>query len=186
MVGIRYHLPMPPPAPPTAPPRPPSLAGYASYLTAQVAKAAGRVLADALAPHDLRLPHFAVLAALHDLGAACQQDLCDALDLDKSHMVGFVDDLLERELVSRQRDEADRRRWRVTITDAGERALDDLHAAETRARDEVFGVLDEDERATLVDLLTRVTAAADARRLGLGTGQDATTADARTAPEVRA
>ena len=35
----------------------------------------------------------AVLLALADLGAQSQQDLADRLDLDKSHMVGFVDHL---------------------------------------------------------------------------------------------
>lgn len=168
MVALRYHLCMPPvtAASEGTVARPPSLARYASYLSAQVSKAASRILTEGLARHELRLPHFAVLAALEDLGPQCQQDLCDALDHDKSHMVGFVDDLEERGLLVRERDTEDRRRWRVGITEDGRALLGDLHAVEARCQEELFGVLTDDQREVLVGLLQGVVAQADHLRLG--------------------
>lgn len=146
--------------------RPPSLAANASYLCVQVGKAAGRSLTDGLAQHDVRPHHFAVLAALDDLGPSSQQDLCDALDIDKAHMCGFVDELLGRELVQRQRCEEDRRRYRVTISARGRALLDALMEVERRTQQEVFGHLADDEHTTLIALLAKVVDAADAHRLG--------------------
>lgn len=155
-----------PSSPPTPDRRPASLAGYATYLSAQVAKGAHRVLADALAEHGVRPHHLAVLAALED-GPQCQQDLCDRLDLDKSHMVGFVDDLESGGHVERSRDPEDRRRHRVALTDGGRALLAELLDVDARCQDEVFGSLDAAERDTLVALLGRVTADLDVRRLEL-------------------
>ena len=170
MVVPRYHLPVPPspsldPAARTS--RPHSLASRPTYLAAQVTKAAQRLLLEELAEHDLRLHHFAVLACLDDQGLLCQQDLCDRLDIDKSHMVGFVDELALRALVRRERDPQDRRRYRIGITAAGQALLSDLQRAEDRCEAEVFGTLDAQERDSLRELLRRVVAALDAQRLGV-------------------
>ncbi|CAN5408450.1 MarR family transcriptional regulator BpsR [soil metagenome] len=161
MVAVRYCCPMPP-----SDVRPPSLVGYPSYLAAQVAKSASRLLSEELAAFGVRPHHFAVLAALADFGAQCQQDLCDRLDLDKSHMVGFIDDLEGLGHVARTPDPADRRRHRVAITPAGSALLDQLFEVERTCQQTLFGMLDADDHRQLIDLLTTVVAAADARRLG--------------------
>lgn len=150
----------------TATRRPPSLSRYPTYLAGQVSKAAQRMLTDRLASHDLRLHHFAVLAAIDDLGPRCQQDLADILDVDKSHMVGFVDDLEDRGYLTRDRDPEDRRRYQLAITDAGSAMLGNLHEAERECQEALFGVLDDPQRAELVALLDLVVAHADAQRLG--------------------
>ncbi|MFE7788806.1 hypothetical protein [Streptomyces sp. NPDC057460] len=51
-----------------APSRPPSLLALPSYLASHVARIGHLLLVDALAEHDLRLPHFAVLTGLSDFG----------------------------------------------------------------------------------------------------------------------
>jgi DNA-binding MarR family transcriptional regulator len=157
----------PPSTPPSAPPaRPPSLSGSASYLAGQVAKAALRLLAERLAEHGVRAQHLAVLTALADHGPACQQALCDALDLDKSHMVGIVDELEDLGHVARTRDPEDRRRHRVAITAGGRTLLTTLLAVHRDCQDELLAALHADERAVLVDLLGRVVVDLDRRRLG--------------------
>lgn len=147
--------------------RPPSLARNPSYLAAQVSKAGYRMLSDRLAVHDLRPHHFAVLAAIDDQGPRCQQDLCDVLDVDKSHMVGFVDDLEDQGYLTRDRDPDDRRRYRLAITDTGTALLGKLHDAEEECQQALFGVLDDQERHDLAALLDTVVAHADAMRLSL-------------------
>lgn len=124
------------------------------------------MLSDRLAVHDLRLHHFAVLAAIADQGPRCQQDLCDVLDVDKSHMVGFIDDLEDRGYLTRDRDPEDRRRHRLVITGRGATMLANLHKAERACQQALFGVLDTQQRTDLVVMLDTVVAHADALRLG--------------------
>lgn len=145
--------------------RPPSLATHAGYLAFQVGKATNRLLTDALAEHGVRPTHLAVMAALADLGPACQRELCDVLDTDKSHMVAFVDDLESDGLVARDRDPDDRRRHRVALTDAGTATLQRLLAVQQACEEELFGALPAARHATLVELLAEVVRHADAVRL---------------------
>lgn len=148
--------------------RPPSLAGFPSYLAAQLVKHSSRVLGEHMAVHGVRTHHFAVLAALGDFGPQCQQDLCDRLDLDKSHMVGFVDDLEAMGHVSRTRDPKDRRRHRVALTPSGADLVVELLAIDQRCQEQMLAALAPADRDRLVDLLQTVVAAADAVRLGEG------------------
>src|SRR5690625_3702914 len=93
--------------------RPPTLLTLPSYLAAHVAKIGRRALVDALSAHGLRLPHFATLTALSDFGPLTQHVLADRLDLNRSHLVGYLDEIERRGLVRRERDPDDRRRQRV-------------------------------------------------------------------------
>src|ERR687896_887656 len=95
--------------------RPPSLLALPSYLAGNVARIGHRRLIEALAERELRLAHYAVLAALSDFGALAQHELADRLDLNRSHLVGYVDHVEQRGLVRRDRDPDDRRRIRVTL-----------------------------------------------------------------------
>ncbi len=172
LVAYRYHLRMPPIADPLVG-RPPSLARRPAYLATQISKAALRLLTDAFAEHDVRPAHFGVLATLDDLGALCQRDLCDRLDIDKSHMVGFVDDLERRGLVDRERDDADRRRYRVAISPAGRDLLAELRRVHAASQAPLFGHLSPEQVETLAELLGSVVQRADLLRLGPAESTDA-------------
>lgn len=172
LVADRYHLCMPPIADPLVG-RPPSLARRPAYLATQISKAALRLLTDAFAEHDVRPAHFGVLATLDDLGALCQRDLCDRLDIDKSHMVGFVDDLERRGLVDRERDDADRRRYRVAISPAGRDLLAELRRVHAASQAPLFGHLSPEQVETLAELLGSVVQRADLLRLGPAESTDA-------------
>lgn len=146
--------------------RPGSLTRYPTYLATQLSKAAHRLLLERLDQHGLRLHHFAVLAGLSDLGPVCQQQLCDGLDIDKSHMVTFIDDLRERDFVVRERDIEDRRRYSLVITQSGKDMLANLHQAERECQQLLLAPLDQSQRQTLVDLLQTLVEHTDAMRLG--------------------
>jgi DNA-binding MarR family transcriptional regulator len=141
--------------------RPPTLLALPSYLAGHVARIGRRVLVEALAEHDLRLPHFAVLAGLSDFGPLAQHDLADRLGLNRSHLVGYLDEIEGRGLVGRERDPADRRRQRVTLTDSGRALAQRLTVVAQRSQDEFLNVLTEAERATLIKLMRRVVTADD-------------------------
>ncbi len=151
-------------------PRPPSLLAQPSYLASQVSKYGRRQLEVALARHDLQLAHDAILSALDDFGALSQQQLADALDLDKSRIVGWVDDLTGRHLVTRSQDPADRRRNVVALTDRGRRLVKKLGPIASQSQCGFLGALSPAEQRTLGTLLRRVLEANDARSLGPRTG----------------
>jgi DNA-binding MarR family transcriptional regulator len=142
--------------------RPPTLLALPSYLASHLAQIGRRVLADALAERGLRLPHFAVLTGLADFGPLAQHDLADRLGLNRSHLVGYLDEVESRGLVGRERDPGDRRRQRVALTEDGSVLAGELLAIARKSQTEFLGVLTEAERATLVDLMRRVVNADDA------------------------
>jgi DNA-binding MarR family transcriptional regulator len=81
--------------------------------------------------------------------------LATLLQRDASNITGLVDRLERQDLVRRERDERDRRVTLVALTDGGK----DLHARfETALYGSglPFSALSEDERATLLGLLSRV------------------------------
>ncbi len=144
--------------------RPPSLLSLPSYLAAQVSKYGRRRLEEVLREHGLRLGHLAILAALDDFGPMSQQQLADSLDFDKSHLVGRIDVLEGRNLVSRTQDPDDRRRHRVALTPAGRTMLDRLRPVAEQSQEGFLESLTAAERRTLIELLRRVLSANDAAR----------------------
>ena len=146
--------------------RPPTLLDLPSYLAGAVARVGHRLLVDALARHDLRLPHFAVLTALSDFGPMAQHELADRLAINRSHLVGYLDQVEQRGLVQRDRDPVDRRRQHVALTAQGRKELRRLHEVALRSQAEFLQVLSESERQTLVTLLRRVLNADDKTRYG--------------------
>ncbi|MGW7538122.1 MarR family winged helix-turn-helix transcriptional regulator [Amycolatopsis sp. NPDC054798] len=148
--------------------RPPTLLALPSYLAGHVARIGRRELAGALETHGLRLPHFAVLAGLSDFGPLAQHALADRLGLNRSHLVGYLDELERRELVGRERDPEDRRRQRVALTEAGKALAGELKAEARRSQDVLLAELSAKERETLISLLRRVVVADDRARSEAG------------------
>jgi DNA-binding MarR family transcriptional regulator len=146
-------------------PRPPSLLAQPSYLASQVSKYGRRRLVAALAEHELALIDFAVLTTLDDFGPCSQQRLADALDFDKSDLVGRIDRLEQRGLVTRSRDPADRRRNLVKPTRRGKALVTRLQPVAQRSQEGFLDALSGEERETLVALLRRVLIANDAARM---------------------
>lgn len=144
--------------------RPPTLLALPSYLVSHVAHIGPGRLVEALAEHNLRLPHFGVLTALSDFGPLAQHELADRLGLNRSHLVGYLDEAEKGGLVQRVRDPEDRRRQRVALTPSGRTLQRRLHAVAQRSQAEYFKVLSEPERQTLIALLRRILVADDKAR----------------------
>jgi len=143
--------------------RPPSLLALPSYLAGNVARIGHRLLFDALSEHDLRLVHFAILSALRDFGPLAQYELADRLAVQRSHLVGYLDEIEGRGLVVRERDPVDRRRQRVALTRSGCGLLRPLQEVAQRSQAEFLEALTETERETLIGLLHRILQADDAK-----------------------
>jgi len=127
-----------------------------SWLINQAAIAGNRLVAEGLSRAGRRRHHYALLATLDDVGPASQADLSRRIMLDRSDMVAAVNELGAQRLVERTSDPTDRRRNVVTITPAGRRQLRRLDRLVAGAQDELMAPLSTEERAQLVELLTRV------------------------------
>ena len=107
-------------------------------------------------PCGLRPRHLIALKLLSEQGPVSQQGLAEALSLDPSNVVGLLNELEDRKLITRRRDPADRRRHIVELSLLG---ADEFALANAQFRlieDELLRVLSSEERATLFHLFARV------------------------------
>ena len=112
-----------------------------------------------LAGFGLRPRHHIALTILRDLGETAQSDLAATLQIDRTNLVGLLNELEERGLIERRRSAEDRRRHTVAITAKGRRQLAKAEFALLAIESQVLEGLDESERRQLHDLLQRAVGA---------------------------
>jgi MarR family transcriptional regulator, lower aerobic nicotinate degradation pathway regulator len=106
-------------------------------------------------PQGLRLGHLAVLGALTEDGARTQRELSELLKIHPSDMVTLVDDLAQRDLISRTTDPADRRRNLITLTTSGSKLVRQATTQSRRIHRELLSVLSRGEQESVRQLLDR-------------------------------
>lgn len=110
----------------------------------------------ALAPFDLTGRELALLMTLADLGSPSQQEAAEALHIDRTTMVAYVDLLESKGFVERRPDPSDRRRNVVELTDLGRRALRKGRQASDAAEQELLAPLSEVDRRRLRQALSAI------------------------------
>jgi DNA-binding MarR family transcriptional regulator len=140
-------------------PLPPSLTHWPGYLASFIAEHATERFERALADQRVRSKHATVLAVIDAEGPMSQRALCRRLRIDKSPMVGLVDDLEQLGLAERRRSDTDRRIQAIHLTDKGRDAVAYVMEVAALENDRTFGVLDDEQRAQLHDLLLQVAEA---------------------------
>ena len=151
------------PITPRLPGPPKELRTSASFLLKRLGHVIKERMIGAFDEAGLSGYHHAVLALLDEEPRETQAMIADALGYDRSHLVGVLDELEERELIERRRDPSDRRRHVVSLTPAGKEALTHLRTVAKRVDDEFFEPLDAAERKTLKALLARLASHHDER-----------------------
>ncbi len=96
---------------------------------------------------------FGLLTALLEAGPFSQQQLAEKMRVNRSLVVGIVDDLERRGWVERRRDAADRRSYQLHVTEAGRRAREEMAPFVLRANEGMAERLGGEERARLNALL---------------------------------
>jgi MarR family transcriptional regulator, lower aerobic nicotinate degradation pathway regulator len=117
-----------------------------------------RVASEAvLGPLGLRPRHLIALTVLRDHGASGQQHLAGLLQIDRTNVVGLLNELEDAQLIERRRSVEDRRRHMVQLTDAGHAKLAEAELALAAVEDRVLSALDDEQRERLYELLLQAT-----------------------------
>jgi len=112
-----------------------------------------------LEPLGLRPRHLVALTVLRSVGGIVgQQELAAALSVDRTNLVGLLNELEAEGLILRRRAAEDRRRHIVELTAAGEERLAAAESAIGAAEDDVLGALTDRQREQLFELLQKATA----------------------------
>jgi DNA-binding MarR family transcriptional regulator len=111
-----------------------------------------------LAVVGLRPRHMIALTVLRDLGDSSQQDLAGTLQIDRTNLVGLLNELEADGLIERRRSTEDRRRHLVVITSAGHERLAQAEFALAAVENDVLAALTDAERERLWELLQKATA----------------------------
>ncbi|MFD8686554.1 MarR family winged helix-turn-helix transcriptional regulator [Streptomyces sp. NPDC059651] len=114
---------------------------------------------------EITSQQFAVLNALRQEPGIDQRTLAHHTSLDRSTISQMVRRLTHQGYLSQVRDEEDRRRTLLCLTDEGTALLDSLIPAAKRINDQLLESLSEDERILATDIL-RKTASLDHEPLG--------------------
>lgn len=111
----------------------------------------------ALDPLGLRPRHLVALTVLRDHAGSTQQALSGALQIDRTNLVGLLNELEDKGLIERRRSSEDRRRHTVHLTPLGSERLAEAESALAAAEDEVLVGLDSAERESLYLLLQQAS-----------------------------
>ncbi|MBN4925331.1 winged helix-turn-helix transcriptional regulator [Hoyosella rhizosphaerae] len=122
--------------------------GSADFLIARLHRTVRDHVEGPLAEAGFSLKAHWVLTCLLGEEPQSQQQVCNALAIDRSDMVRLVDELEERGLLTRTRDKKDRRKHTLALTKAGRAAQKLCDAAVNNALDSALQPLSRDERTT--------------------------------------
>jgi DNA-binding MarR family transcriptional regulator len=111
-----------------------------------------------LASVSMRPRHVLTLTILRDRGESSQADLAGTLQLDRTNLVGLLNELENDGLIERRRSPEDRRRHTVVITGQGRERLAQAEFVLAAAEDVVLANLTAKQRDTLYDLLSKAVA----------------------------
>jgi DNA-binding MarR family transcriptional regulator len=89
---------------------------------------------------------YIVLTALVEQPVRTQAALAQAINADKSRIIGVLDELQERGLIHRQPDEADRRVHLLSLTPAGDQLRRSVEAGIRQREEEVLAMLPPADR----------------------------------------
>jgi len=124
-----------------------------------------------LRPRGLTEPDFRVLAMIfsHADGTAFPSDLCSTMAQSPANITRITDILVERDLITRESSESDRRRMVLRITPRGAALLHECLPLTSELARRVFSCLSRAEIHSVTEQLKRVAISLEAQSDALGT-----------------
>lgn len=95
-----------------------------------------------LEPFGLKPQSYATLLLVDATPGCKQQDVADALDIQRPNIVGLIDRLVDAGWVRRETNPTDRRSYALSLTDAGAKLLADSRAAHGNHEARISALLD--------------------------------------------
>jgi DNA-binding MarR family transcriptional regulator len=151
---------------------PAALRNRTSFVLIKLAALARQHCAEQLAAVGLSQHQHAILCCLDEYGQACQKDIATRLGIDGGDIVAFIDGLQQAGLLTRERDERDRRRQILAITATGKRLLRRAEKLMDAAEPGALAALTGEQRALLHAFASEVLTA-DAPESWIHGGQSA-------------
>lgn len=111
-----------------------------------------------LSTSGLTISQFGVLEALYHLGPLCQKDLAGKILKTAGNITTVINNLEKRGLITRSRNEEDRRYFSVLLTDEGQQLVAELFPPHERRIVERMSRLSLKEQKTLGTLCKKLTA----------------------------
>lgn len=124
--------------------------GYRFKLLTQLM---GRHFQEVLEPHGLTVFHWVVLCCLWEEDGLATSVICERLQQVGGTLTGVLDRMEERNLIRRERDQNDRRIWRIYLSEEGDNLRHTLPPIACKVLDDALAGITEAERA----LLSRIT-----------------------------
>jgi DNA-binding MarR family transcriptional regulator len=128
------------------------LTDHTGYLLRVAHDRAHKLKSDSL-PEGAHPRDYSLLVALRTMGPISQQRLAERMRVNRTLVVGIVDELERRGWVERRRDPEDRRSYRLHVTPAGEAAMAQMGPHVKAASAALAEPLTDAERERLHELL---------------------------------
>jgi DNA-binding MarR family transcriptional regulator len=137
---------------------PSTLSRRLGFVLVRASAGMTRLGAETLAPLGIDGRHYGVLAALAELGPVSQQTLANIFAVDRSTMVGLVDELEENGHIRRGKNPSDRRAYALELTESGVAVQRQAATLLEGCERHYLEPLSAAERRQLLELLGRLVA----------------------------
>ena len=125
------------------------LRGFLGYNLKRAFNVVQADLLQTLKPFELRMLTFSALALIVENPGLRQSQLATAMDIERPNLVVIIDELEQRELITRNRVPTDRRAYGLKATLAGRQLLEKAVAAVKEHEEALLRDIDAETRATV-------------------------------------
>lgn len=129
-------------------------------LLGRAAMLKDRIIDRHMEPYGITAAQFKVLIIMAQFEVDTPAELCRHLSLDSGAMTRMLDRLEQKNLLVRQRSEADRRQVRLVLTDDGQALADLLPQVGADAMNQLAGAISPQELQSLEQILKKILLAA--------------------------
>ena len=134
------------------------LADQIGYVLRHASIAVWNDVVATLGPLDLRPQTYAALLIVDAQPGCKQQDIADALGIQRPNLVALIDGLVARGLIDRSVNRDDRRSYALSLTAAGAALLTEARARHRDHEARIEAALGTLDRATVLDAVRRLAA----------------------------